>query len=729
MNLTGWVLNTAAGVTIHAEGKNLPNFYQRILHELPPLAKIYQHSLSETRVLGYETFAIKQSLAREDRQVILSPDVATCQECRAEVFTPGTRREGYAFTNCTNCGPRYTIIFDIPYDRPNTTMGRFPMCPECAAEYHNPADRRFHAQPIACPECGPELVLLDRCSRKLSGIGLAQLKSGNILAVKGLGGFHLACNALDKVAVSALRNKKQRESKPFAVMASNIGVVRRYCEVSPLEERLLTSAAAPIVILKTKHDLATLGLPETLAPGLDTLGVMLPYTPLHHLLLADGLDLLVMTSANVSGEPLIFRNAAALSKLSGICDYWLLHNREIYHPCDDSLVRVINNRPVYLRRARGYVPLPLDLGKEFMPAAGIGGDLKNTFCLLKQNNAFVSQHGGDLSNYDNYRQFKREFSSFKRMAACSPQIIGYDLHPEYNSSNYAKVSKDVRAIGVQHHHAHMAACLAENRIDGKVLGAICDGTGYGLDGAIWGFEFLWGDTREFSRVGHLEYLPLPGGDSASRKPDRIAMAYLIHLLGYSDSFKRFLPGLTGEEVDIIKQQVNRGFNTFPTSSCGRLFDAVSALTGICTRVSYEGQAAVELEAHCKYGSTGSYPFEMENVDNELILRVRSLFAALLKDLTEGTGAEQISAKFHNTVGEMILAALKQLGKQLGTNQTAISGGVFQNKYLTEYLVPRLESAGFIVYQHRELPPGDGGLCVGQAVIASEVIKDVYSNSR
>jgi hydrogenase maturation protein HypF len=729
MKIAGWVINTSEGVTIHAEGSNSLDFYHRLVAELPPLARVYEQSYTTVEHQGYQGFEIRQSRGSSEREVLIAPDVATCSVCQTEIFSSTERRHNYPFTNCTNCGPRYTIIFDVPYDRPNTTMNKFPMCPKCKAEYNDPLDRRFHAQPIACPVCGPGIVLQDSAGNQLDGFGLEQLKAGRILAIKGLGGFHLACNALDENVVSILRNRKQRESKPFAVMAKDIAVIRKYCEVSELEEKLLTSPAAPIVILKTKGTLQELGLPQSLAPKLTTLGVMLPYTPLHHLLLGEDLDLLVMTSANVSGHPLIFHNEEAITKLIGICDYWVLHNREIYHPCDDSVVKVINNSPVFFRRARGYVPLPVDLGKECLPVLGIGGDIKNTFCLLKHKQAFVSQHGGDLSNYDNYQQFIWAVDSFQRVIATTPMVVGYDLHPEYHSSKYAKGREDLQIVGVQHHHAHLVACLAENKVEHKVLGVICDGTGYGLDGAIWGFEFLWGDKQEFRRVGHLEYLPLPGGDAASKRPERIALAYLIHLLGYQDSFQTNLPGLSQEEVKIIKHQVQKGLNTFQTSSCGRLFDAVAALTGICTEVNYEGQAAIELEAVIKREFTGCYPFELECIGPELILRVKSLFAAIIEDLAHGTCVEDIAIKFHNTVGEMILAAIVHLGRELSTNQTLISGGVFQNKYLAEYLVPRLENAGFTVYQHKELSPGDGGLCLGQAVVASEVMNNVYSDSR
>lgn len=729
MEVKGWVNNTPEGVNIHAEGHDLENFVQRLMRELPQLAKVTGYSYVEKEFVGYTDFRIVESSQATDAEVLISPDVVTCSDCLQEIQGPENRRYRYPFTNCTNCGPRYTIIFDRPYDRTKTTMGKFALCPECTSEYYNPEDRRFHAQPIACPACGPKVVLYDEHGREFQGLGLAEFSEGAIIAVKGLGGFHLACNARDGLAVERLRERKRRESKPFAVMAKNMAIIKEYCYLNEVEQNALQSTAAPIVVLKTRTDLTGLKLTPALAPNLDTLGVMLPYTPLHHLLLAEELDLLVMTSANLSGEPLITDNAEAMTKLKGVADYWLLHDREIYHPCEDSVLRVINGYPVFFRKARGYVPLPLDLGEQLLSVMGAGGDLKNTFCLFKGNQAFVSQHGGDLDNYDNYRQFTRAIQSFQRLVNTSPELIAYDLHPEYQSSRYARETT-LPGLAVQHHHAHLASCLAENGVKDKVLGVVCDGTGYGLDGKVWGFEFLWGDRANFERAGHLEYLPLPGGDTATKSPARIALAYLSTLFGEDISqFLNYLPTLSVQEASLIEQQVRCGFNTFATSSCGRLFDAVSALAGCCCVVNYEGQAAVELEAAIDPAEKGVYPFELDNREAELTIRVKPTFAAILADLASGISKGKIAAKFHHTVAHIILEVLQLLGVKFSTKQTALSGGVFQNKYLVEYLVPRLQAAGFTVYQHTQLPPGDGGLCLGQAVVASEVMQNVYSDSR
>ncbi len=729
MGVKGWVNNTPEGVSIHAEGSGLEDFIQRLLQNLPPLAKVTACTWTAAEFQGCADFRIVPSSPSAQAETLISPDVSTCAECLRDIQEPANRRHKYPFANCTNCGPRYTIILDRPYDRQNTTMAEFTLCPECESEYHNPLDRRFHAQPVACAACGPKAVLCDENGRELPGLGQAELQQGRIIAVKSLGGFHLACSARDAAAVERLRQRKHRESKPFALMARNIDIVKAFCYLNELETDLLQSPAAPIVVLKTRGALNRLGLDPALAPNLDTLGVMLPYTPLHHLLLSDNPDLLVMTSANLSGEPLITGNETALTRLKGVADYWLMHDREIYHPCDDSVLRVINGNPVFFRRARGYVPLPLDLARTVEPVLGAGGDLKNTFCLLKGNQAFISQHGGDLSNYDSFRQFGRSVPSFQRVVNCVPSLVAYDLHPAYHSSRFAR-DLDLPGLAVQHHHAHLASCLAENFVDGKVLGVICDGTGYGTDGRIWGFEFLWGDSTGFERAGHLEYLPLPGGDASTKSPARIAFAYLCALFGTDlIQYLKYLPSLSPQEAALLEQQVRRSFNTFATSSCGRLFDAVSALAGCCSSVNYEGQAAVELEAAIDPCEKESYPFDLETSEAGLTVRVKPMFAAMLADLATGAAKGKIAAKFHHTVVQIILGALQPLSLKYHTRQIALSGGVFQNKYLVEYLVPRLQGAGFTVYQQALLPPGDGGLCLGQAVIASEVMQNVSGDTR
>lgn len=727
LNVKGWVNNNSTGVMIHAEGENLREFYRRLLAELPPLAVVKEHTFKEIEPLGYNDFRIVASTGGQAKEVLISPDVATCQECQREILDPEERRFHYPFTNCTNCGPRYTIICDSPYDRSNTTMSKFPLCPDCQKEYENPSDRRFHAQPVACPVCGPKALLQDAHGHVLSGLGQDQLKNGAIVAIKGLGGFHLACDAKNHPAVHMLRLRKARETKPFAVMARNLNVVHKYCRVSPMEEELLTSGAAPIVVLNLKTGLSDLQLPPELAPNLDTLGVMLPYTPLHHLLFDDELELLVMTSANRSGEPMITDNDAAFTKLRGIADYWLTHNRDIYHPCDDSVIRVIAGQPVFFRRSRGYVPLPVELKRPGLSVLGVGGDIKNTFCLLKERQGFISQYGGDLANYDNFKGFEHSIVSFQRIVNCKPDLIAYDLHPEYHSSRFARNS-NLPSVAVQHHHAHLASCLAENQVEENVLGVICDGTGFGLDQQIWGFEFLWGGQREFVRVGHLEYLPLPGGDAAARFPDRLALAYLVELFtADGKEFHEYLPSLTDTEIDLITQQVQRRINTFLTSSCGRLFDAVSALCGICTKVAYEGQAAIELEAAIDQTEQGTYNFTLTTGENGLQIKTKTLFGEILADLAQGVSAGRIAAKFHRAIGDIIVEALRRLEDKYDSRQVALSGGVLQNKYLAEYLMQRLNQLGFVVY--RQSVPGDGGLCLGQAVIASEVMKNVSGDSR
>lgn len=728
--IKGWILNSSEGVTIWAEAPQeiIDAFLQDILDHPPKLAMIVKHSIKPRELQGFDTFFIKHSEKSDHKDVIISPDVSTCDECYKEIMDPQNHRYHYPFTNCTNCGPRFTIIMDVPYDREKTTMRDFPMCPECAHEFEDPMFRRFHAQPNCCPKCGPHTTLRDQEGNVYPGLGHQFLKEGKILAVKGLGGFHLVCDATNRESVAALRRRKVREFKPFAVMCKDLDVAKRYCHISPQEAELLESPAHPIVILKRlKLD----DLPAEIAPGIDTLGVMLPYTPLHHLLFDEGLEILVMTSANISDDPLIIDNDEALKKLKGIADYFLLHNRQIFNRCDDSVAAVVGGEVQIIRRARGYVPLPIDLPVE-PPAVmlGCGGDLKSTFCMTKGRGAYLSQHLGDINHYGNYQQFLYTIPRFETMLDVKPEIVVYDLHPDYMATRWAKGLKGVRKIGVQHHQAHMASCLAENQVTGPALGVVCDGTGYGLDGAIWGFEFFSGTPDNLERMAHLSYLPLPG-EITIKRPSRMSFAYLYELFGDAGLkyAQGYLPELPDEEQQVLVRQLENRFNTVLTSSCGRLFDAVSALLGICTKVQYEGQAAIEMETLADVNAADAYSFEFCTGSKPYTLGVRGIFQGILADLKQNTSVSEIAGRFHNTIAEMIIMVLKKMREDTGLNLVALSGGVFQNNLLFLLLRRRLAEEDFTVLYHKKVPTNDGGVSLGQVYIASEVIrKDVSCHS-
>jgi len=735
LGINGWVNNSSHGVTIHAEGNNLDLFYNRLIKEAPLLAQIVDSRSVEIELANYATFEIVESEADEEADVLISPDVATCGDCLKDMADPKNRYYQFPFTNCTNCGPRYTIIRDVPYDRALTTMSEFPMCNSCAVDYKNPRDRRFHAQPVACENCGPKLQLSDALGRPLPGIGVDQLAQGGIIAVKGLGGFHLVCDARNAGAVRRLRERKERGAKPFAVMARSVAKASNEVEISAKEEELLRSSAAPIVVLERKLAL-TDSLPEDIAPSILTLGIVLPYTPLHHRLFEGSYDFLVMTSANLSGRPLIYSNEEAREALQGIADYYLMHNRDIYHPCDDSVVQVIGDETVFFRRARGYVPLPILMPtiQVKTPLLGVGGELKNTFCLASGQRAFVSQYIGDMEGYENLQRFHQELSSFQRVVNITPSAIAYDKHPNYQLTRFA-LEQPWPKYSVQHHHAHLVSVLGEWDRTEPTLGVICDGTGFGEDHCIWGFEFLYGNSFGYERKAHLEYLGLPGGDAGAKQPLRIAYAYLKTLFA-DEAWKKTEPlwsTLSSLERQILDRQLETGVQVFQTSSAGRLFDAVSALLGVCRKVTYEGQAAIELE------SVGTrfwqqrlkdverrmdytqllYSYEVRVENEMLILGVRPLFEELVEDVLRGVSQGEIAYRFHQTIAQAIVDLALQLG--ISNGPMVLSGGVFQNKLLTEAVLRNCQTQGIKVLRSRVLPPGDGGLAFGQLLIANEVL--------
>jgi len=729
-NLKGWVCNTSGDVKIEVEGnrRDIEQFLLALEEQAPPLAHIEAITATYHPPVNYQSFDIRQSITEEGQYQLVSPDIATCPDCLSEIFDPDDRRYRYPFTNCTNCGPRFTIIRDIPYDRANTTMQRFRMCPECRREYDDPLNRRFHAQPNACPVCGPKLELTDAQGKPIitaDALSTASqlLKQGKILAIKGLGGFLLAVDATNEAAVMRLRRRKQRPFKPLAIMAASIEAARQYCHISAAEEALLTSPHSPIVLLRWQD---SSDISPAVSPNLKYLGVMLPYTPLHHILLRETGLPLVMTSGNLSEEPIAKDNDEALTRLAGIADYFLMHNRDIYARYDDSVTMVESDNIQLVRRARGYAPSPIHLPFNAKPILGCGAELKNTFCLTRDRHAFLSPHIGDMENIETLEHFQQTVELYQQLFRIKPHFVAHDMHPDYLATKYARKladrSADIRLCPVQHHHAHIASCMADNSINTPVIGVAFDGTGYGADGNLWGGEFMVADYRQFTRMGHFEYLPLPGGEQAIKKPYRIAIGYITALLG-ADALTQNLPFLEQVdplEIDIIKKQVAQKLNTPYTSSCGRLFDAVAALTGIRGEIGYEGQAAIELEmtAYEEIANADHYPFSITRQGSLKVIRLKTLLAAIIRDLQNGTNQATIAIKFHNSLAKIILALCQIIRDNSSLSLVALSGGVFQNRLLLRKTTGLLAANGFEVLTHHQVPCNDGGIALGQAVIAN-----------
>ncbi len=711
LGLSGYVLNSSAGVLIEVEGDpaQIELFVSKLKENPPPLAQIEDISTAPIPALGDAVFSIRESVDQPGQLAPVSPDVATCPDCLRDFQTPGNRRFGYPFTNCTNCGPRYTITRAIPYDRPLTTMACFPMCEQCRREYEDPSDRRFHAQPNACPDCGPSITLsIERAQQSLH--------QGYILAMKGLGGFHLVCDASNDAAVRLLRERKKRSDKPFALMVPNVAAAEKFCLVSDAECAALTSIRRPIVILQRRP-----GAPisESLAPGNSTLGVMLPYTPLHHLLFGDSFSALVMTSGNLSEEPIVTGNREAAQRLAGVADGFLFHNRDIHTRVDDSVARVFAGQERVLRRSRGYAPHPVTLGSPVAEILACGAELKNTFCLTKDHYAFVSQHIGDLENYETLVFYRETLERMKQLFRIAPAVVAYDLHPQYLSTKLALEMTDVPQIGVQHHHAHIASCMAENGITDKVIGVAFDGTGFGTDGKVWGGEFLIADFAGFERRAHFRYIPLAGGDRAVREPWRLGLSYLIDTFGAQLStldlplFQR----VPKKKIATVRSMIERRINTVDTSACGRLFDAVASIAGVRDEVNFEAQAAIELEARCLAGVDATYTFEI-TADNPWQIDVRPMIERIVRDVLNAQPVGWIAAAFHNTIASIITEVCVRLRATEGIRRVCLSGGTFQNVYLVERAVSLLRANGFEVFLHSKVPPNDGGISLGQAVIAN-----------
>lgn len=743
-DLKGWVNNNSEGVYIDLEGEeeSVISFLNELQFNPPPLARIENIRTEKKDLVNYINFVIKESERQDQKITLISPDIATCRDCIKDITDPNNRRYLYPFTNCTNCGPRFSIIKSIPYDRDKTTMKKFKMCPSCSSEYTNPLDRRFHAQPNACDDCGPHLYLTDNLGNlinpilnyqeetaytSLSSMSIKsnsniilrwtrkKLKEGAIFAIKGLTGFHLVCDAENQNAVKLLRERKKRPHKPFAVMMSSLNTVKEYCTVNEAEESLLTGIRKPIVLLNKNSNF---NLPENIAPSQNTIGVMLPFTPLHEILFSEDIKVLIMTSANVHGLPLEFKNQDAVTHLNHIVDYFLMHDRDIHIPVDDSVSKIVLNKERLIRRARGYAPEPIRF-KGVKPILACGSNMKNTFCIAKEDFLFLSQHNGDLENFETFEHFKRNIDHFKNIFSFEPEYIASDMHPDYFSTKYAQ-GTGLPLIQVQHHHAHIVSCMAENSVEDKVIGLSFDGTGYGSDGKIWGGEFLVCDYSSYKRAGHLSYIKMPGGEKAILEPWRMAVSYLYESKALN---RNEIIQMYNGEADIIINMLEKNINCLETSSMGRLFDAVSSILGICNRISFEGQASMELEAAiADENDKESYSYSIENNPEGIILNPQPIICDLVSDKLKGVPNALISMRFHNSIIKSSIDICKEIRNTTGISQIALSGGVFQNSYLLKHMTNSLMKEGFTVYTHSIVPSNDGGISLGQIIIANEAIK-------
>ncbi|MFF9016951.1 carbamoyltransferase HypF [Streptomyces sp. NPDC014870] len=751
LRLSGHVTNTADGVVAEVEGdpEDVAAFCARLAPDAPPLARVDSVETAEVTPSGGSGFTIVPSRQGGAVRTLVPPDTATCDDCLAELADPADRRYLHPFITCTHCGPRFTIVTGLPYDRVHTTMAGFPMCPDCAREYADPADRRFHAQPVACPRCGPRLRLVtapdgphtaSACDTDGDPVAVARrmLAAGAILAVKGLGGYHLACDATAPDAVAELRRRKARGDKPFAMMAADLSDIEPLAHLGPLERELLTGAVRPVVLLRRRADARPrqgAGPAPSVAPGSPDLGFMLPYTPVHHLLLGlgaadgEGPRLLVMTSGNLSGEPIVTDDAEALTRLAGLADAWLLHDRPIHVPCDDSVVRVCDGEQLTLRRSRGYAPLPVALPVEVGPALAVGGDLKNTFCLGAGRQAWLSAHIGDMDDLATQLALTSAAKQLESVTGVRPALLAADRHPAYRSARWARDRSAGRSVvPVQHHHAHVAAAMAEHGLDGTapVIGVAFDGTGYGLDGAVWGGEFLLADYAGFQRFAHLSYVSLPGGDAAVRRPYRMALAHLRAAGLAADPALPCSRACPPEERAVLERQLARELNCVPTSSMGRLFDAVSSLAGICHHAGYEAQAAIELEAAALRAPTaaedGRYAFRLRppKAGAPLTADPAPLLAAVTADVRDGTPVAVVAARFHHAVARLVRAVCAAARAETGLATVALTGGVFANTVLSSACAEGLREDGFTVLRHRLIPPNDGGLALGQLLVAARV---------
>lgn len=732
--LKGYVYNDSSGVKIVVQGndKRLESFESEIKKNPPSRSKITSYSSAIiASMIDFSDFQIRLSLQQSEKSAAVSPDLDMCPDCLAELFDPKNRRYLYPFINCTNCGPRYTIIQDIPYDRPKTTMSRFQMCLDCQAEYDDPSNRRFHAQPNACPACGPHLELKEKTGKTI----LTACKSAEyeelfkslkrlftddrIIAIKGVGGYHLACDATSEKVVSALRKRKYREDKPFAVMFPDIHSIKKICRVNKKETELLESVAHPITLLRKKK---SYNLAESIAPNNHNLGAMLPYAPLHFLLFRYFKKPLVMTSGNISDEPIAYQDDDAFQRLGSIADYFLTHNREIHIRCDDSVVREFQSKMYPIRRSRGYVPDKLILDWEFnRHILACGPEQKNTFALAKDNAVYLSHHIGDLENLAVLKSFEEGIEHFRNIFDIQPEIVAYDLHPDYLSTKFAHdYSKEhnLRKIGVQHHHAHAVSCMLDNKINKKLLAIVLDGTGYGNDGTIWGGELLLAEYHQFERLGCFKTCQMPGGAAAIKNPWQMGISYLDEVFGERLADIPFVENFDSEKIEMVLAMLGRNFNSPITSSCGRLFDGVAAIAGLRNIANYEGQPAVEFEQLIQQPENYTYEFRVVESEKLLILDWSEMVRQLVNDIHTGTPIDRISLKFHNGLWRGLTMWAEIARKNTGISDIVLSGGVFMNVYLLRHLKKSLEKKGFNVYTHSAVPCNDGGISLGQVGVAN-----------
>jgi len=725
-HLSGWVCNTSRWVEIEIEGPPaaLDAFISRLQQEAPILARIEAVISKKTRPQGGAGFAIRESRPLAAAEALIPADAATCDDCLADIADPHNRRYRYPFTNCTNCGPRFTIIRQVPYDRPHTTMAAFGLCPQCRAEYENPGDRRFHAEPTACPVCGPRVWLEEggrRQDREAIPAAGQLLARGKIVAVKGLGGFHLAADARNDQAVHTLRQRKGRVAKPLALMVRDLAEAEGLCHLGDLERSLLLSRERPIVLARRRPEGR---VSAQVAPGLTCLGLLLPYTPFHFLLLEHAPAALVMTSGNLGEEPLAYRNQEARDRLAGLADAFLMHDRDIQAPCDDSVVRPVADAVIPIRRARGFVPTPISLPLLSEPILGVGAEQKNTFCLAADGVALLSQHIGDLNSVETFDYYRQAISHFKGLCRQAPAVVAHDLHPAYLSTRYARELPGASLVGVQHHHAHLAACLAENGRTEPCLGIALDGTGYGPDGSVWGGELLAADLAGYIRAGHFAGVPLPGGEAAVRDPGRMTAAYLYALYGedFLRQARRLDLSFAPLEERILHRQLAQGLNSPLTTSAGRLFDALAGALNVCRTRTYEGQAAMELEMVADEVEEGFYPAAIHQEGRVLVLDTLAVFGGAVSDHLAGAAPGVVAARFHNSLVRLLSEAAGLIRERTGLNLAALSGGVMQNALLFTRLKRSLAARGFEVLTHRLTPPNDGGIALGQAAVAAARIR-------
>jgi len=730
LGITGWVRNTSGGVEIKATGDPsiIEKFIAVLRNDPPLLSKVDNLIVEPVDTEQFNSFEIRESLANPGEFIPISPDMSICEDCRRELFDPADRRYRYPFINCTNCGPRFTIIQEVPYDRPLTTMSAFAMCSNCAGEYATPSDRRYHAQPIACGVCGPEVAFFSPGEPEIYAEEAIQaarnlIREGRILALKGLGGYHLACDAANVEAVERLHDRKQRSEKPFALMCYDLETLSRYVQVSDAESLLLESPQHPIVLLKKESEVHTL---DHTAPNQNHLGIMLPYTPLHLLMLEpspDFPDVLVMTSGNMSEEPIAYQDDDAKTRLSALADGFLVHNRPIHMRVDDSVTRILDKQVHLIRRARGYAPEPVKVNQQLRQVLSCGAELKNTFALSRGPYVFLSHHIGDLENFETLTSYRQAIEHYKLLFHLNPEAIAVDLHPDYLSTRYGEDLADASGLPlfrIQHHHAHLCACLADNdyHTDEPVIGLIFDGTGYGTDGVIWGGEVLIGGYQSFERVYHLSEIPLAGADTAIRNPSKIALAYLKAAgIEWSEEFPP-VNAYRPEDLEVLSKQLALGINCALTTSMGRLFDAVSSLLGLRQHITYEGQAAIELENICDPAETSLYSIPLEGSKVNAV----NVFPQILMDIRNGIPNSVISARFHNSVASCCLALCQQIRMTKGINKVALSGGVWQNITLLTKTLDLLRADSFETYTHRRVPTNDGGISLGQTLIADAMLR-------